>query len=523
MKIRQAGSYERPLLIIDETASKLSEGLDKAGESYINQQENIRLSKDAIAKDIDSLDDSMSEIGGIEGQDFPESARLAMQNSIDELQNLQLKSIGRDQTAVIQKKREIKNLMNQFGIAVGMMDEELKAFKDAVNNGAEKNILNSTDPNLRKAFRDMQINGGANWKMEAVDGNWVMSYKDPKTGEVSNINMRNYLNAKENGAGNLIKYTQDKSADYLNEAKSLPAYGQVADLTKKIQTAMVNGDDELVTTLTKDLTNAYNNLKNAVSTNTTIQSMVDENDWQNFEVEPGTAWENTKDQRLKTQNNITGYIMNQLMPTDAEGNPMNLIDVSVTETPRKRAGEAELEREKTKRIEARLKANSEGAKLAFEREKQKGRRESVEYDMNRHLLFADQIMEMDLTSEERADRVAKQLNEAAAGVDSFETRKKEGGGYGVFNIETDEEVESMDTRNGIVDTLNDYTILAFGDQEDLDEKSQMINEMMKLDEDKKGAKEVSTLNDAKKVKAGRVFIYKGEYYRKNSNGTVTKI
>ena len=114
MKIRQAGSYERPLLIIDETASKLSEGLDKAGESYINQQENIRLSKDAIAKDIASLDDSMSEIGGIEGQDFPESARLAMQNSIDELQNLQLKSIGRDQTAVIQKKREIKNLMNQF-------------------------------------------------------------------------------------------------------------------------------------------------------------------------------------------------------------------------------------------------------------------------------------------------------------------------------------------------------------------------------------------------------------------------
>lgn len=480
MKVRQAGTYQQPLIIIDETASKLSEGLDKAGKSYINQQENIRLSKDAIAEDIAALDDSMSEIGSVEGQDFPESARLAMQNSIDELQDLQMRSIGRDQTAVIKKKREIKNLMNQFGIAVGMMDEELKAFKDAVNNGAEKNILNSTDPNLRKAFRDMQINGGANWKMEAVDGNWVMSYKDPQTGEVSNINMRNYLNAKENGAGNLIKYTQDKSADYINEAKSLPAYGQVADLTKKIQTAMINGDDELVTTLTKDLTNAYNNLKNAVSTNTTIQSMVDENDWQNFEVEPGTAWENTKDQRLRTQNNITGYIMNQLMPTDAQGNPMNLIDVSVTETPRKRASEAELEREKTKRIEARLKFKTEGAKLTYQREQDEGRENAVEYDVNRHLLFADQLEALPQNSEERAELTVKILNEAAAGDDVY-TYEKEDGNFNIYDGEG-EKVTSMNTRNGIVDTLNGLTIMAYGEQSDLDDKQQIINRLMKQDE-----------------------------------------
>ena len=61
MKVRRAGTYQQPLIIIDETASKLSEGLDKAGKSYINQQENIRLSKDAIAEDIAALDDSMSE------------------------------------------------------------------------------------------------------------------------------------------------------------------------------------------------------------------------------------------------------------------------------------------------------------------------------------------------------------------------------------------------------------------------------------------------------------------------------
>ena len=478
--IRQAGTYQKPLIIIDETASKLSEGLDKAGESYINQQENIRLSKDAIAEDIAALDDSMSESGGVEGQDFPESARLAMQTSIDELQDLQMQSIGRDQTAVIKKKREIKNLMNQFGIAVGMMDEELKAFKDAVNNGADKNILNSTDPNLRKAFRDMQINGGANWKMEAVDGNWVMSYKDPKTGEVSTINMRNYLNAKENGAGNLIKYTQDKSADYLNEAKSLPAYGQVADLTKKIQTAMVNGDDELVTTLTKDLTNAYNNLKNAVSTNTTIQSMVDENDWQNFEVEPGTAWENTKDQRLKTQNNITGYIMNQLMPTDAQGNPMNLIDVSVKETPRTRATEAQLMDDETERLKARLKFKTEGAKLTYQREQDEGRENAVKYDVNRHLLFADQLEALPQNSEERAELTVKILNEAAAGDDVY-TYEKEDGNFNIYDGEG-EKVTSMNTRNGIVDTLNGLTIMAYGEQSDLDDKQQIINRLMKQDE-----------------------------------------
>ena len=478
--IRQAGTYQKPLIIIDETASKLSEGLDKAGESYINQQENIRLSKDAIAEDIAALDDSMSEIGGVEGQDFPESARLSLQNTIDELQDLQMQSIGRDQTAVIKKKREIKNLMNQFGIAVGMMDEELKAFKDAVNNGADKNILNSTDPNLRKAFRDMQINGGANWKMEAVDGNWVMSYKDPETGEVSNINMRNYLNAKENGAGNLIKYTQDKSADYLNEAKSLPAYGQVADLTKKIQTAMVNGDDELVTTLTKDLTNAYNNLKNAVSTNTTIQSMVDENDWQNFEVEPGTAWENTKDQRLKTQNNITRYIMNQLMPTDAQGNPMNLIDVSVKETPRTRATEAQLMDDETERLKARLKFKTEGAKLTYQREQDEGRENAVKYDVNRHLLFADQLEALPQNSEERAELTVKILNEAAAGDDVY-TYEKEDGNFNIYDGEG-EKVTSMNTRNGIVDTLNGLTIMAYGEQSDLDDKQQIINRLMKQDE-----------------------------------------
>lgn len=487
---KQAGTYQQPLIIIDETASKLSKGLEKAGESFIKQNENIRLSKDAVAKDIAKLNESMSELGTIDDQQFPESARLDLENRVTELNNLMLQSIGRDQSEVIQKQKEIETLINQFGTGVGMVQADFEKYKEAKLNGNKK-ILNTTDPNMRLAFEDMLTNGGANWRMFSQGGSWVMKYTNPKDGKESVINIRNYLNAKENGAGDLIKYTDDKSPDYINEAKSLPAYGQVADLTKKIQTAMVNGDDELVTTLTKDLTNAYNNLKNAVSTNTTIQSMIDENDWQNFEVDKTVdgnnniiyeTWKNLPEQRLKTQNAVTSYIMNQLMPTDAQGNPMNLIDISVKEEPRARASESDLEKEKTKRIEARLKANSEGAKLAFEREQREGRRNSVEYDMNRHLLFADEIMDMKLTSEERADRVAKQLNEAAAGVDSFEVRKKEGGGYGVFNIETDEEVQSMDTRNGIIDTLNDYTILAFGDQKDLDEKSQMIDQMMKQDE-----------------------------------------
>ena len=524
---KQAGTYEKPLIIIDETASKLSKGLEKAGESFVKQNENIRLSKDAIAKDIAKLNESMSELGTIDDQQFPESARLDLENRVTELNNLMLQSVGRDQTEVIQKQKEIETLINQFGTGVGMVQADFEKYKEAKLNGNKK-ILNTTDPNMRLAFEDMLTNGGANWRMFSQGGSWVMKYTNPEDGNESVINIRNYLNAKENGAGDLIKYTDDKSPDYINEAKSLPAYGQVADLTKKIQTAMVNGDDELVTTLTKDLTNAYNNLKNAVSTNTTIQSMIDENDWQNFEVDKTVdgnnniiyeTWKNLPEQRLKTQNAVTSYIMDQLMPTDAEGNAMNLIDISVTETPRTRATEAQLIDDETERLKARLKFKTEGAKLTYQREQDEGRENAVKYDVDRHLLFADQLEALPQNSEERAELTVKILNEAAAGDDVY-TYKEEDGNFNIYDGEG-EKITSMNTRNGIVDTLNGLTIMAYGEQSDLDEKQQIINRLMKQDEVQKSFKkklanaksgDVITKPDGTKVE---VLKQNGKTYIKN--------
>ena len=81
----------------------------------------------------------------------------------------------------------------------------------------------------------------------------------------------------------------------------------------------------------------------------------------------------------------------------------------------------------------------------------------------------------------------------------------------------------MDTRNGIVNTLNDYTILAFGDQKQLSEKRDIINQLLKLDELKFNAVKVSTKDEVENIKVGNVFELNGKYFMKNNDGTYTPI
>ena len=127
-----------------------------------------------------------------------------------------------------------------------------------------------------------------------------------------------------------------------------------------------------------------------------------------------------------------------------------------------------------------MKFKTEGAKLTYQREQDEGRENAVKYDVDRHLLFADQLEALPQNSEERAELTVKILNEAAAGDDVY-TYKKEDGNFNIYDGEG-EKVTSMDTRNGIVDTLNGLTIMAYGEQSDLDDKQQIINRLMKQDE-----------------------------------------
>ena len=128
----------------------------------------------------------------------------------------------------------------------------------------------------------------------------------------------------------------------------------------------------------------------------------------------------------------------------------------------------------------------------MEMERRKGLRASVEYDTNRQMLFARQILALPEDSKERAKKVKDLLNGHKVNGGGFEVKEQEKGRFRVFGPNDEGnivEVTSMDTRNDIVNTLNDYTILAFGDQKQLSEKRDIINVLLLQDEIRRGVGE----------------------------------
>jgi hypothetical protein len=465
-KTYRPGTYSSPQIIIDDTAEKLSRQVQDIGETFNKRKETLRLNKNAIAEEIEEARKSINDVELIESISLDDTAKDALMIKLDDLNDLMLRSIGRDQTEVIKKRREIEGLINSFGVSVGLMDKELELYKEAVDNGAEKSILNSTDPKYIKGFQNMINKGGAGWKMEAVGDSWVMKFTDPETNKDVSINMRNFKNAKENTGFGLIKYTKDKTEEYVNEMKNSIPFKQINTLTQQLIDARKKGDGSVVTETTNKLKVAQDNLRRYLETNQYIQASITEDDYQNYDVDQG-VWDNTKEQRLATQNKVVSMLMEQAFPTTEEGKILEEIKIKeetdmpkpMTEAQRQtlRFNKDKLE-EQTRQFNVLQKGDQDDIKAV------------VDTRMKRHLKFAGDAMKLPEGSKERADLVAKVLSEVGyAGVEV----DKEGNTY--FVVQDGERFNGVNTFVGIVDALNAETIY-----KNLDDKAVSIKARERL-------------------------------------------
>jgi hypothetical protein len=293
-----------------------------------------------------------------------------------------------------------------------------------------------------------------------------MKFTDPETNKDVSINMRNFKNAKENTGFGLIKYTKDKTEEYVNEMKNSIPFKQINTLTQQLIDARKKGDGSVVTETINKLKVAQDNLRRYLETNQYIQASITEDDYQNYDVDQG-VWDNTKEQRLATQNKVVSMLMEQAFPTTEEGKILEEIKIKeetdmpkpMTEAQRQtlRFNKDKLE-EQTRQFNVLQKGDQDDIKAV------------VDTRMKRHLKFAGDAMKLPEGSKERADLVAKVLSEVGyAGVEV----DKEGNTY--FVVQDGERFNGVNTFVGIVDALNAETIY-----KNLDDKAVSIKARERL-------------------------------------------
>jgi hypothetical protein len=464
-RIYRPGTYARPNIIIDDTSRVISEEISDIGESFDKRKETLKEAKNAITEQTEKNKELVNKVAGIESSTMDDDARLALMSQLDELNNLELSSFGKDQTEVIKKRKQVQSLIDNFGLGVGLMQAEFDKFKDIINTNAESGMLDSTDPHYVKGFKAMLNNNGKGWSMEAVDGNWIMKYTDPTTGESKPINLQNYANATKDSGFELIKKTKDKSSEYVDIMKSSQGFKDISKLTKEITDAKAQGLTKVVETKTKDLNLAYDNLRQDLLNNKTILASIDENDWKNFKVDPNEAWSPASDkvgeklqsqQRVDTQVAIVDYLLDQALPNDATGAIAK--EYIVEETEKVGAPISQAGQQRIKLAEEKFKYERE-LDAANEAEFKGG----IDFYLDRNLkhvkdMRLDGLFDKDkIKTKKAADTIAALLSEGSAY--SYKAVKNKDGDY-IVEDAAGEVVTGANTPVGLLDLLNQGTIYA---------------------------------------------------------------
>lgn len=489
-KIYRPGTYARPSTIIDDTSRVISEEISDIGESFDKRKQTLTEAKNAITEQTEKNKELVNKVAGIESSTMDDDARLSLMTQIDELNDLELRSFGKDQTDVIKKRKQVQSLIDNFGLGVGLIQAEFDKFKDIINTNAESGILDSTDPHYVKGFKAMLNDNGKGWSMKAVDGNWIMSYTDPTTGESKPINLQNYANATKESGFELIKKTKDKSGEYIDIMKNSQGFKDISKLTKEITDAKAQGLTKVVETKTKDLNLAYNNLRQDLLNNKTILSSIDENDWKNFKVNPDEPWSPAADeagvklqsnQRVQTQEAITDYLLDQAFvndetgaiakkyiveETEKVGAPMTQYQMAQYRNFQRKMALAEKEFEYEKQLDAANKAEFESG---------------IDFYLNRNLKHAKDMRKAGLFDEDKiktkkaADTIARLLSEGSAF--SYKAVKDEDGNF-VVQDASGEIVTGANTPVGLVDLLNQGTIYAQLNADDASKAAKYVGSKM---------------------------------------------
>lgn len=306
---KQISNYSNPALLIDRSAELLSKEFGKAAATTATQLENIRISKNQAAEEEAKFDKLIHEAAGGEGLGFKDELQNLLSSGVDDNYVLGINSIGRDQTDYIRNTSQLQSTINQLPNFLAMLDQEAKNYGDAMLSDPNRKVLNSTDPLAREFMEDIRSNNGNNIKPTYQDGNIILTYTNNK-GQKYILNSANYQKARENGVGDIIKYTKDHNPEYKSIFDTLATKDRYQSLTQQITSLSGEGEDRTKYTTLKQKWDAANSeLRNDLMTNTTLAAMVDESAFQ--ALNPGEVWTGSEQQIKETREQVVDYIMDQ--------------------------------------------------------------------------------------------------------------------------------------------------------------------------------------------------------------------
>ena len=313
-KTFRAGTFANPRIIVDDTALQLSKSGVDISDARNTQLENRRLNKEAIANEYAKLQSEISKVGPVEDGDVVGQFRDVFSTEIDKLNEIQLESIGKDQSEVIKQRQVVNDLLNQFPKLI----EGFKYEKDKYDKAIDEEGPNAISDLTNVGYRNM-VENQDKIKVSNVGGNFILEgeYLDSKGNlKKSIVNGDTWMKNIANGVG-LIRYNNfdlnkfaKMSKPYLDSIKTHATTIQkyiddesIPESRKRqlIQEEVVNYDKALA------------NAREGIETDPSIQIAIRPDDYQVLQIGE-EVWSNTPEQRLATQKGIADAVLLQSYP-----------------------------------------------------------------------------------------------------------------------------------------------------------------------------------------------------------------
>lgn len=310
----RAGTFANPRIIVDDTALQLSKSGVDISDARNTQLENRRLNKEAIADEYAKLQSEISKVGPIEDGDVVGQFRNVFSTEIDKLNEIQLYSIGKDQSEVIKQKQVVNDLLNQFPKLI----EGFKYEKDKYDKAIDEEGPNAISDLTNVGYRNM-VENQDKIKVSNVGGNFILEgeYLDNKGNlKKSIVNGDTWMKNIANGVG-LIRYNNfdlnkfaKMSKPYLDSIKThattIQKYIDDESIPESRKRQLIQ---EEVVSYDKALANA----REGIETDPSIQIAIRPDDYQVLQIGE-EVWSNTPEQRLATQKGIADAVLLQSYP-----------------------------------------------------------------------------------------------------------------------------------------------------------------------------------------------------------------
>lgn len=310
----RAGTFANPRIIVDDTALQLSKSGVDISDARNTQLENRRLNKEAIADEYAKLQSEISKVGPIEDGDVVGQFRDIFSTEIDNLNKIQLESIGKDQSEVIKQRQVVNDLLNQFPKLI----EGFKYEKDKYDKAIDEEGPNAISDLTNVGYRNM-VENQDKIKVSNVGGNFILEgeYLDNKGNlKKSIVNGDTWMKNIANGVG-LIRYNNfdlnkfaKMSKPYLDSIKThattIQKYIDDESIPESRKRQLIQ---EEVVSYDKALANA----REGIETDPSIQIAIRPDDYQVLQIGE-EVWSNTPEQRLATQKGIADAVLLQSYP-----------------------------------------------------------------------------------------------------------------------------------------------------------------------------------------------------------------